>query len=217
MTGQQNIIQGLDRIAEWSKIHPEQGAELVSEISPIEIEKILRDFPFKIPSELRQLYEHGYTSMCSGPNLSRFIDIKDSSNNYNGFWTSNRIPRNELTELGRKNLTFNKDFITDEQHLKNIDLYPPDGCNLPIGYGDGKETYFVRCYQEEKDYSPVLDRGIGLPLAVYTNSLTDLILIWAECFEAGAYQSVFDEENNFYYLENDWNKIDSIFKKYNLT
>jgi cell wall assembly regulator SMI1 len=76
MTEQHNIIQGLDRIAQWAKMHPEQDAELVPGISSVEIEKILKGFPFKIPTELRQLYEHGYTSMCSGPNLSRFWEIK---------------------------------------------------------------------------------------------------------------------------------------------
>jgi hypothetical protein len=215
MTEQQNIIQGLDRIAQWAKMHPEQDAELVPGISSVEIEKILKGFPFKIPTELRQLYEHGYTSMSSGPNLSRFWDIKKSINDYEDFWTSNRIPQNELTESGRQYLSCYKGFLDAEWHIKNTDLYPPDGCNLPIGYGDGKEIYYVRCYKEEKDYSPVLVKGVGLPLVVYTSSLTDLILAWAECFEAGAYQSVFDEENKFYYLEEDWDKIDSIFNKQN--
>jgi hypothetical protein len=114
-------------------------------------------------------------------------------------------------------LSFYKGFLDNERHIINTDLYPPDGCNLPIGYGDGKQIYFVRCYEEEKDYSPVLVKGVGSPLVVDTISLTDLILAWAECFEAGAYESVFDEENNFHYLQKDWNKIDSIFNKYNPT
>jgi hypothetical protein len=215
MIEQQNIIQGLERIAQWAKMHPEQDANLCPGISSIEIEKNLKYFPFKIPGELRQLYEHGYTRMSYGPNLASFLEIKDSISNYEDFWTSNRIPQNELTELGSQYLGFVKDFLNDEKYVKNIDRYPPDGCNLPIGYGDGKETYFVRCYKLEKDYSPVLVRGIGSPRVVYTSSLTNLILTWAECFESGAYQSIFDEENNFHYLEEDWNKIDSIFRKYN--
>jgi hypothetical protein len=217
MKEQQNIIQGLDRIAQWAKMHPEQDAELVPGISSVEIEKILKGFPFKIPTELRQLYEHGYISMSYGSNLSRFIEIKDSINDYSEFWTSNRIPQNELTESGRQYLGFYKGFLTDERHIKNIDRYPPDGCKIPIGYGGGKETYFIRCYKIEKDYSPVLVRGIGSPTVTYTSSLTNLILNWAECFEAEAYQSVFDKENNCYYLQEDWDKIDSIFKKYNPT
>jgi hypothetical protein len=215
MTEQQNIIQGLDRISQFSEMHAEQDADLFPGISSIEIETILKGFTFKIPAELRQLYEHGHTSIFSGATPSRFRDIKDSISNYEEFWICNRIPQNELTELGRKYLSFYEDFLYGEENIENIDRYPPDGCDLPIAYGSGKETYFIKCYKTETNYLPVWVRHIGSPPVVYASSLTNLILTWAECYESGAYYSVFDKENNFYHLQEDWSKIQSIFEKYN--
>ncbi len=197
MAEQQNIIQGLDRIAQWAKIHPEQDIDIFPGTSSVEIEKVLKGFPFKIPTELRHLYEHGHTSIFLGPCPSRFRDIQDSigSYSYEEFWIADS---------------------DEEERIKILNQYPPDGCNLNIAYGGGKQTYFIKCYKTETDYSPIWVRHIGLPYAMYASSLTNLILTWAECYESGAYYSVFDEENDFHHLQEDWSKIQSIFEKYNL-
>ena len=83
-----------------------------------------------------------------------------------------------------------------------------------IFYGDGKDVYYTLADKKEKNSSSIWSAWVGLEPSIYASSLTNLILTVAECYQAGAYYTQFDEDG---YLEigTDLNKFEKIFQKYN--
>jgi hypothetical protein len=70
------------------------------------------------------------------------------------------------------------------------------------------------CSKEKTDHSPVWLTFQGLETVEYTKSLTNLILTFAECYETGAFYTVFTEYGEWE-IEEDLDKIEQIFEKYN--
>jgi hypothetical protein len=215
MSEDRNILKGLNRISQWSKIHSEQTSYSILGINSRELDRYFQGFPFKIPKELYQLYEHGYTCISNGPEPCSFLKIQTSIDHCLGLWMVERIPRDALKAIGKNYLPFYEGCFEDEEYMKVLDQYPIDWVEFPISYGFGKENYIVRCYKTETEYSPVWVRFMGESPVMYASSLTNLILTMAECYETGAYSSVFIEEDNYYDIVQDTAQIEKIFQKYN--
>ncbi len=210
-----NIIDGLNRISEWAKMHPEQRSWSFSGIKDEDIKKLFKGFPFKIPKELYQVYTNGHTQIELSLDLYYFLNISRSINDCLTFWLLNRIESSVIKSSSVGFLEFYEGCFENENYINLIRQYPLDWCEFPICYGFGKEAYLVRCNKEETDSSPVWVRFIGQSPVIYASSLTNLILATAECYETGAYYSIYDEEDNFYDLRRDLSKAKPIFQKYN--
>jgi hypothetical protein len=194
MEDKQTIQQGLQRISKWAEIHYKGDAELISGISKAEIERIVKNFPFKVPEEILQFHETGYTSMFLSPYPNHFITLEDNIT-YGGF------------SYGRSENTY----LNDDEHSI------AEWCEINIAYGSGKELYQARCYRHQTSFSPVWIRGVGSEPYIYASSLTNSILATAECYESGAYYPTLikDDDGDFYAVEVDWGKAEPICKKYN--
>ena len=84
---------------------------------------------------------------------------------------------------------------------------------LPLFHGYGKDFYYVICGEPEND-SPVWCVYVGEQPLMCAASLTSLILTMSECYERGAYYIDVDEEG-YSYVEEDYEKFEKIFEKYN--
>jgi hypothetical protein len=84
---------------------------------------------------------------------------------------------------------------------------------LPLFHGYGKDFYYVICDLQEKDPSVWCVFAGEQPLMCGAN-LTSLILTMSECYETGAYYIDVDEEG-YFYVEEDYEKFEKIFEKYN--
>jgi hypothetical protein len=201
MEDKQTIQQGLQRISKWAEVHYKGDAKLIPGISKAEIERIVKNFPFKVPEEILQFHETGYTSMFLSPYPNHFIPLDDISRG----WFSSGYSEN--TYLNNN----------DEDSMA-------EWCVINIAYGSGKELYQARCYRHQTSFSPVWIRGVGSEPYLYASSLTNSILATAECYESGAYYPALykddlepscDDREPFYVVEVDWEKAEPICKKYN--
>lgn len=93
------------------------------------------------------------------------------------------------------------------------DKIPSSSPILPFFHGDGKDFYYVICDLEND--SPVWCVFVGENPSIYAANLTSLILTIWECYETGAYYMYFDEECGYSYIEEDLEKFEEIFQKYN--
>jgi hypothetical protein len=193
MEEKQTIQQGLQRISKWAETHYKGDAELISGISKAEIEIIVKNFPFKVPEEILQFHETGYTSMFLSPYPNHFLTLENSTNG----WFSCGCSENT--------------YLNDNEH----DI--AEWCEITIAYGSGKELYQARCYRHQTSFSPVWIRGVGMKPYLYASSLTNSILATAECYESGAYYPALikDDREHFYVVEVDWEKAEPICQKYN--
>jgi cell wall assembly regulator SMI1 len=82
MEEKQTINQGLQRISKWAELHYKGDAKLIPGMSKAEIERVVKNFPFKVPEEIRQFHETGYTSMFLSPYPNHFISLDDSIPEY---------------------------------------------------------------------------------------------------------------------------------------
>jgi cell wall assembly regulator SMI1 len=190
----QTIQQGLQRISKWAELHYKGDAELIPGISKAEIERIIKNFPFKVPEEIIQFHATGYMSMFLSPYPNHFIPLDDITRG----WFS----------CGHSENTYLNDDDDDEQ---------AEWCEINIAYGSGKELYQARCYRHQTSFSPVWIRQVGGEPYLYASSLTNSILATAECYESGAYYPALikDDREDFYVVEVDWEKAEPICKKYN--
>jgi hypothetical protein len=211
-----NIIDGLNIISEWAKMHPEQRSWSFPGLKDEEIQKLFTGFPFEIPRELYDVYKNGHTQIELSSGLYYFMSIPRSIEDCLNFRFLNRIESSIIKSSDIGFFKFHEGCFENENYINVIRQYPLDWCEFPICYGFGKEAYLVRCHKEETDSSPVWVNFIGQSPILYTSSLTNLILAQAECYETGAYYSIYDEDDDFYDFRRDWSKVEPIFEKYNL-
>lgn len=215
MTEEQTIKHGLDRISEWARIHYEgDDKKIVPGMCKTEIEKIVKNFPFKLPKEIFDFYENGHTSIYFSPAPNQFLPLQEIYGFAYGF--SSQAAKDVFSTLNTTHANLYEVFPENEYceyDLENI----ADWCEITIAYGSGKELYQIRCYRSESKSSPIWNRGVGMTPYIYASSLTNLILANAECYERGAYYPVLLENDgdDFYVIEADWTKAESICKKYN--
>lgn len=84
---------------------------------------------------------------------------------------------------------------------------------LPLFQGDGKDFYYVICDGRKND-SSVWCVFVGREPLEYAASLTSLMLTVWECYKTGAYYIDVDEEG-YSYVEEDFEKLEKVFQKYN--
>jgi hypothetical protein len=113
----QTIDQGLQRISKWAELHYKGDAKLIAGMSKTEIERVVKNFPFKVPEEIIQFHETGYTSMFLSPYPNHFITLEDSTY---GWFSCGRSENNYLND--------------DECSIA-------EWCEINIAYGSGKELY----------------------------------------------------------------------------
>ncbi len=205
-----NITQALDKIVRWQRAtFPEQRLSfpclrsglisLRSELTRQQIEEMTSNFPFKLTKELYELY------LYKGKfyqDKNSFIELTPDESLLS-FENALRINKNYI-EYGDSNSKHVIDFH-QAKYINALTEY-----KFEIGYGFGKETYYVVCEEEEKDSSPVWVRFIADVPLMFSKSLTLWILTIAEGYETGGYYV--DKDG---YFDVDYDKMKKIFYKYN--
>jgi hypothetical protein len=82
-------------------------------------------------------------------------------------------------------------------------------------HGDRQEIYYVLCDNQERLISPVYCQFPGEEPIVYAECVTSLIVTIAQCYQEGAYYIAIDEETGDRTIEQDLDKIEPIFEKFN--
>jgi hypothetical protein len=90
-----------------------------------------------------------------------------------------------------------------------------DSCPVQIFYGDRHEIYYVICDHEERLISPVYCQFLGKEPIVYAECLSSLIATIAQCYQEGAYYIAINEQTGERSIEQDLDKIEPIFEKFN--
>jgi hypothetical protein len=91
-----------------------------------------------------------------------------------------------------------------------LDSYP-----VRLFYGDRQEIYYVICDNQERMISPVYCQFPGEEPVIYAECVTSLIVTIAQCYQEGAYYIAIDEETGDQTIEQDLDKIEPIFEKFN--
>lgn len=183
------LTQALNEIIHWLKLnYPEDVLRFRQGLSINEIKKATHNFPFVLPKEVIELYQFCDGDIMLGPNDFVLYSL-NSALKWSPHW-----------EEGYK--------------------YPPNNDNhiLTLMHGLGKDVYYVLCNREVKDYSPVWHAYAGYSstsVQMYASSLTNLMLTIAECYREGAYYASFDEEVGYLTIEQNLEKVEKIFQKYN--
>lgn len=213
------LTKALQRIISWQQTYYAEDAYFSSGLTLHQIEGLTQDFPFKLPKEVSELYQYSYGTeggVNLAPGFCSFHSLEQALEDCRS-WIFSEVNSCvfDSSEQVLNNLKFFESWDKDKEYKKAIDKYPFNTCGLPLFYGDGKECYYVLCDKEQTDFSPVWCRFIGEAPIIYASSLTNLILTIAECYETGGYYVAFDEESGYWELEQDLEKIELIFHKYN--
>lgn len=86
---------------------------------------------------------------------------------------------------------------------------------LLLFHGDRQEVYYVLCNNEERMISPVYCQFSGEEPVIYAECVTSLIVTIAQCYQEGAYYIAINEETGERSIEQDLDKIEPIFEKFN--
>lgn len=214
-----NIIEGLEKIIKWRKNKYPEDAYLTSGLTIERLQQLTQGFPFKLPNELSEFYTRYYTNISLAPGLCAFHSLTESLDQCLQGWILRELPDEVLdfSEPKAKGeyLHFFEGCFQDKLFKKVIDYYPHNWCKLPIFYGVCKQVYLIECNKQAADTSPVWVRFIGEEPKIYASSLTSLMLTIAECYETGAYYTVFHEEYGEWEIEEDLEKVELIFEKHN--
>jgi hypothetical protein len=97
-----------------------------------------------------------------------------------------------------------------EDPTPGLDFYP-----VRLFHGDRQEVYYVLCDNEERLISPVYCQFPGEEPIVYAECITSLIAAIAQCYQERAYYIAIDEETGDRSIQQDLDKIEPIFEKFN--
>jgi hypothetical protein len=102
------------------------------------------------------------------------------------------------------------------QALSNLTWIKSDtGYPFPLFKGTRDEIYYVLADDPEPTYSHVYCQFPGKEPIVYAECVTSLIVTIAQCYQEGAYYIATNEETGERSIEQDLNKIEPIFEKFN--
>ncbi|MEH2294031.1 SMI1/KNR4 family protein [Nostoc sp.] len=170
----------------WRRVnYPDADSALSPGLTDPEIATLTQDIPFELPLEVCELFQ-----CCHGDHVQL-----DPS-----------LVLHSLKSALEQSLYSN--------WMKG-DKWASSDYALPIFHGYGKDFYYVLCDKEQKDKAPVWCVFAGEEPRMYAASLTSLILTISECYERGAYYVYFYEESGDFGLEEDFEKSEKIFQKYN--
>ncbi len=142
--------------------------------------KIIDSLPFKLPTELWNLYQYYNGGYQLTPGL-HFYPVKQAI-----------------------------------QALSNLNWIKSDtGYAFPLFKGTRDEIYYVLAADPEPTYSHVYCQFPGEEPVIYAECVTSLIVTIAQCYQEGAYYIAIDEETGDRSIEQDLDKIEPIFEKFN--
>jgi hypothetical protein len=102
------------------------------------------------------------------------------------------------------------------QALSNLNWIKSDtGYPFPLFKGTRDEIYYVLADDPEPTYSHIYCIFPGEEPIVYAECVTSLIVTIAQCYQEGAYYIAIDEETGARSIEQDLDKIEPIFEKFN--
>jgi hypothetical protein len=102
------------------------------------------------------------------------------------------------------------------QALSNLNWIKSDtGYPFPLFKGTRDEIYYVLADDPEPTYSHVYCIFSGEEPMVYAECVTSLIVTIAQCYQEGAYYIAIDEETGERTIEQNLDKIEPIFEKFN--
>jgi hypothetical protein len=179
------LCESVDIIINWQLYHHNQLYLKYSQtdalkINPDDAIKIIDTLPFKLPTELANLYQYYNGGYQLTPGLY-FYPIKQAIQ--------------ALTHL---------------TWIKSDTGYP-----FPLFKGTRDEIYYVLADDPEPTYSHVYCIFPGEEPIVYAECVTSLIVTIAQCYQEGAYYIAIDEETGERTIEQDLDKIEPIFEKFN--
>jgi hypothetical protein len=107
--------------------------------------------------------------------------------------------------------------IENQSGLSGINYPTPGLESYPVRllHGDRQEIYYVLCDNEERMISPVYCQFPNEEPVIYAECVTSLIVTIAQCYQEGAYYIAIDEETGARSIEQDLDKIEPIFEKFN--
>jgi hypothetical protein len=115
---------------------------------------------------------------------------------------------------GRHQIASGLNFYRIEEAIENptlgLESYP-----VRLFYGDRQEIYYVLCDNQERMISHVYCKFPGEEPVIYAECITSLIVTIAQCYQEGAYYIAIDEETGERTIEQDLDKIEPIFEKFN--
>jgi hypothetical protein len=102
------------------------------------------------------------------------------------------------------------------QALSNLNWIKSDtGYPFPLFKGNRDEIYYVLADDPEPTYSHVYCIFPDKEPVIYAECITSLIVTIAQCYQEGAYYIAIDEETGDRTIEQDLDKIEPIFEKFN--
>jgi hypothetical protein len=179
------LCESVDIIINWQLYHHNQlylkhpqTDDL--KINPDDAIKIIDSLPFKLPTELANLYQYYNGGYQLIPGLY-FYPLKQA-----------------IKALS--NLTW----------IKSDTGYP-----FPLFKGNRDEIYYVLADDPEPTYSHVYCIFPDKEPVIYAECITSLIVTIAQCYQEGAYYIAIDEETGDRSIQQDLDKIEPIFEKFN--
>ena len=119
-----------------------------------------------------------------------------------------------LTYQGNYPIAPGLHFYPLQEAVKNtrldLSVYP-----VRLFRGDRNETYYLLCNSRRKTISPVYCQFLGRKPVVYAECLTSWIATIAQCYQEGAYYIAIDSESGERKIEQDLDKVELIFEKFN--
>jgi hypothetical protein len=105
-------------------------------------------------------------------------------------------------------------FYPLEQGIQN-QMHGLQSSSVRLFHGDRQEIYYVLCDHQERLISPVYCQFPDAEPVIYAECVTSLIVTIAQCYQEGAYYIAIDEETGERSIEQDLDKIEPIFEKFN--
>jgi hypothetical protein len=86
---------------------------------------------------------------------------------------------------------------------------------LRLFHGDSNEIYYILCDNKKKVFSNIYCKFPDRETVVYAECLTSWIATIAQCYQEGAYYIAIDPESGERKIEQDLDKVEPIFEKFN--
>jgi hypothetical protein len=202
MSQSTKIIDSLEIIIDWWRntslsvktdyteyFISESSLEFGSGLSSNRIDEITKNFPFKLTKSMRQFYQH-WNAELEVASLVFLLPIENALDVY-------------------------RDLNNGDSAYQIITNNPGDMCLFPIFRGYCKEFYYITCKTEEVADSPTWIQYPRDEPIIYSGSLCELMTTFSECYQNGAFYFDTDGYTEGGEPEEDLEKFEITFQKYN--
>ncbi|BAY12923.1 SMI1/KNR4 family protein [Calothrix sp. NIES-2098] len=178
------LTESLQRILKWLKLnYPKVSSFHYAGLTNEQIEELTKDLPFRLTKEVYELYQWSNGTL-HGDGFFPFLVFYSLQESLDFYYCTVK-------------------YETDD----NLLMSPRNSLIIFSWY---KSFFYIVCDNQEKESSPIWLVHMGAEPVICYTSLTNLMLMIAECYETGAYYI-----NQEGFLEEDRAKSASIFCKYN--